>query len=120
MPTIAIDHDGTYTLAPQLWDEALEVFKRAGFKIVCITSRFPDCPLPPNLPFPVYYACGEPKWEFAHRRGIEVDIWIDDTPYQIGEHPQRRGDGWPQRDIRRQYANHVIDQIANQMTMARV
>lgn len=110
MPTVAIDHDGTYSLNPPAWNKCIDVLKAAGFDVLCITSRFPDCPLPP-LPFPVHYACGESKWEFAHRKGIAVDIWIDDTPYQIGEHPERRGGDWPQRDQRRAIANGMIDQM---------
>lgn len=115
MTTIAIDHDGTYTTAPEVWNCIVEKLKASGFEVLCITSRFPDCPLPP-LPFPVHYACGEPKWEFAHRNGIRVDIWIDDTPYQIGEHPERRGSDWPQRDVRRDITNSVIDEMKRRMT----
>jgi hypothetical protein len=108
MPVVAIDHDGTYTTDPVAWTKCIDVLKAAGFEVICISSRFPNVPLPP-LPVPVYYACGESKWEFAHRHGLAVDIWIDDCPMQIGEHPDRRGEGWPQREQRNVIANQVID-----------
>src|SRR5689334_18541185 len=108
MPTVAIDHDGTFTTDPTTWTKIIELLKSAGFEVICITSRFPNCPLPP-LPIPVHYACGEHKWSYAHRHGIKVDIWIDDVPYQIGEHPERRNSDWPQHEQRMQIASQVID-----------
>lgn len=117
MPTVCIDHDGTYTTDPVAWGKCIDVLKAAGFDVICISSRFPNCPLPP-LPVPVHYACGEHKWEFAHRHGLNVDIWIDDCPLQIGRDPKRTDDNWPQHDQRRDLANQVIDNWKKQMAPA--
>lgn len=112
MTTICIDHDGTFSTNPEAWTRAMAVLQEAGFEVICISSRFPNVPLPP-LPFPVYYACGEHKWEFAFRKGINVDIWIDDCPFQIGEHPERRDNEWPQRRQRIALSNELIDRLVN-------
>jgi len=120
MTTVVIDHDGTYSTDPVAWTKVIEVLQAAGFGVVCISSRFPDCPLPP-MPVPVLYACGESKWSFAHRHGIDAAIWIDDCPSQIGENPDpAKRAGWPQRELREQVANAAIDQIRAQMMNSEV
>ncbi len=105
---VAIDHDNTISLNREAWFKVIEVLKSFGADVVCISSRFPNVPLPP-LPVPTYYTCGQPKWEFAHERGIEIDIWIDDIPSCIGDHPDRRGMEPGQATIRRQMVKQVID-----------
>lgn len=110
MTTIALDHDGTYTTDPAAWTKCIEIWRAAGFEVICITSRFPNVPLPP-LPIPVHYTCGQPKWEWAHEHGMQVDIWIDDWPSCIGEHPERRGQEPPQAAQRRDIIKQIWPQL---------
>jgi hypothetical protein len=110
MPTISIDYDGTFTLDPEAWTKAIDIFRRAGFRVICITSRFPNVPIGP-FPGEVFYACGAHKWDFAHENGIEVDVWVDDWPAQVGEHPERRGHEWGQLTQRRQMISQIFKNV---------
>lgn len=106
---VAIDYDNTFTLDPTGWREIIWMMQtKLVWDVVCISSRFPNVPIT-DMPVPVYYACGQPKWEFAHERGLEIDIWIDDIPSCIGDHPERRGREPGQAAIRRHIVKQVID-----------
>ena len=103
---VAIDHDGTFTTNPQVWTAIINMLCENGFDVICITSRFPNVPIV-GMPVPVYYSCGQAKWEFATERGLEVNIWIDDIPFTIGG-PPVNGEP-PQAKIRRDLIRQVID-----------
>jgi hypothetical protein len=103
---VAVDYDNTISAHPEAWFKVIEVLKSFGADVVCITSRFPNVPLP-QLPIPVYYTCGQPKWEFANEKGIPVDIWVDDIPTCIGGPPMVGEPG--QAPIRRQMMRQFID-----------
>ena len=105
---IAIDYDNTFTLAPAAWTEAIKSLCAGGFDVICISSRFPNVPIK-GMAVPVYYSCGQLKWEFAYERGIDVDIWIDDIPSCIGERPDRRGFEPGQAQMRRDLIRQVFD-----------
>ena len=81
---ICVDYDDTFSTNPEVWTKIIELMRGAGANVVCITARFPDCPLPPNFPGEVHYARGQPKAEFAKENGLKIDIWIDDKPNGIG------------------------------------
>lgn len=110
MVDIALDHDGTFTALPEQWTQAIEIFRAAGANVFCITSRFPNVPIV-GFPGHVYYTCGQPKWEWAHENGIHVDIWIDDMPSCIGDHPDRRGQEPGQAVQRREIIRQVFSQL---------
>lgn len=97
---VCVDYDGTYTTMPDTWIAVIDRLRLDGANVFCISSRFPNAPIT-DFPGEVHYACGQDKWEFAHERGIQVDIWIDDWPACIGEHPERRGQEPPQKAQRR-------------------
>ena len=105
---IAIDYDNTFTLHPAAWTKAIEALRSSGAEIICISSRFPNVSIE-GIPVPVYYSCGQLKWEFAHERGLEVDIWIDDIPSCIGERPDRRGFEPGQAQMRRDLVRQIFD-----------
>ena len=105
MTTVALDYDGTYTSDPQIWGQIVGLLKRAGFEVICISSRFPNVPIQ-DMPVPRYYTCGQQKWEFAQERGLKVDIWIDDIPSCIGG-PVVGEPG--QAPLRRQLVKQIID-----------
>lgn len=96
---VCIDFDDTITKDPEAWLAIIDFLQKRGHTIFCITLRYPNVPLP-KLPIEVYYACGQPKWEFAFEKGLHVDIWIDDWPMVIGEHPERKGLKPPQMMMR--------------------
>lgn len=107
---ICVDYDATYTADREMWCRVFAVFAEAGAKFFCISSRFPNVPIT-DFPGEVYYACGQDKWEFAHERGIQVDIWIDDWPACIGEHPERRGQEPPQKAQRRLLIGSIMKHL---------
>lgn len=107
---IALDHDGTFTALPNEWTEAIKIFRAAGVNVFCITSRFPNVPIR-GFPGEVFYTCGQPKWEWAHDNGVQVDIWIDDWPACIGEHPERRGELPAQAKQRHQIVKQFFSQL---------
>lgn len=109
---IAIDFDNTYTLNPGAWKQCIVILQAAGADVICISSRFPNVPIS-GIPVPVYYSCGQLKWEFAYEHGIEVDIWIDDIPSCIGERPDRRGFEPGQAQIRRDLVKQIFDSNFN-------
>lgn len=95
---------------PEQWTRAIEIFESAGAAVFCITSRFPNVPIV-GFPRQVYYTCGQPKWEWAHENGISVDIWIDDMPSCIGDHPERRGQEPGQAAQRRALIKQMFSQL---------
>jgi hypothetical protein len=107
---IALDHDGTFTALPEIWIKFIEMVRAAGGEVFCITSRFPNVPIN-GFPGEVHYTCGQPKWEWAHEHGIHVDIWVDDWPSCIGEHPERRGTEPPQAAQRKYITRQLFDRM---------
>lgn len=105
---ICVDFDGTFNELPEAWTKAIELFREAGATVFCITSRFPNVPIV-GFPGDVYYSCGQPKWEFAFERGLQVDVWVDDIPSCIGEHPEKRGREPGQAMQRREIVRQVFD-----------
>lgn len=101
---IALDFDGTFTTNPGMWLKVIKTFQDANVDVICITSRFPNVPVT-GIPVPVYYACGQQKADFAHERGLEVDVWIDDMPSCIGGPQVEPG----QAVLRRQLIRQVFD-----------
>lgn len=103
---ISFDYDGTFTTNPPVWTTIIDMLRANGFEVICITSRFPNVPIT-DMPVPVYYSCGQSKWEFAQERDLKVDIWIDDIPFCIGGPPLVGEPG--QAQMRRGLVRQVID-----------
>jgi len=105
--TVAIDYDETFTTCRKTWTAVIELLRQSGANVICISARFPNCPIP-DFPGQVYYACGQLKGEYAEDNGIKVDVWIDDWPSCIGEVAHRRGVQSPQSVQRRQLFNRMM------------
>lgn len=84
MATIALDFDNTYTADPGLWDAFIENAKARGHTIVCVTARrdtgenreivrVPGCTT-------YFTGLASKLWFMRERRGLKIDIWIDDDP----------------------------------------
>lgn len=92
--TVSIDFDGTFTAAPGLWRSFIQDAVARGTKIVCVTRRedTPENRFALEGAFGDVYAalasvvlCGPSvqKRDAAKAAGLEVDIWIDDSPEKI-------------------------------------
>lgn len=87
--TIAVDFDETFTADVDLWTSFILIAQSKGHKVVCITARKEsfdsrrelETALPKNVD--IYFAYDMAKLNYAEKYGIEVDIWIDDSPYMI-------------------------------------
>lgn len=79
----ALDYDGTYTAAPELWDRFIEDAHRRGYTVVCVTMRKPEERLDVDLPCEVIYTSRRAKVPYMKRLGIRVNIWIDDSPHWL-------------------------------------
>lgn len=79
---IALDYDGTYTKDPALWDQFIHAALVAGHKVVCVTARrdTEENRKDVKMPIPVYFTSLSAKLWYMEKRGVKVDVWIDDEP----------------------------------------
>lgn len=90
MLTFALDFDDTFTACPDLWRAFVRQAEAAGHRVFLVTARrdtdenraiiseaLGDCVLPK-----VFAALGS-KLDAVEKRGIKVDIWIDDDPERL-------------------------------------
>jgi len=86
---VAIDYDGTYAVAPELWNQFIKLFQEAGHTIICVTGRTEQSSMAQAVLdsigklVPVVFAGEQWKREAAKKRGYKVDIWIDDMPEMV-------------------------------------
>ena len=81
MMLIALDYDKTYTLDPIFWDCVVASAISAGHRVVCVTMRHPFESI--TMPCPVIYTRRKAKHPHMRDLGINVDVWIDDSPHWI-------------------------------------
>lgn len=77
----ALDYDGTYNKAPELWDQFVANAKAAGHDVYCVTMRYPEERI--TMPCEVIYTSRKAKAKVIGERGIPVNVWIDDMPLSI-------------------------------------
>ena len=80
--------------------------RKDGHEVICITARFPNIPIRTGMPCEIYYTCGQLKSEWAEDNGVNVDVWIDDTPACIGGSVLP-----PQAKQRREIIKQLWDQL---------
>lgn len=84
---IAIDFDGTYSADPTLWDAFITSAKSRGHKVYCVTARreteenVAECDVPGVLTY--FTGLSAKDWYMREKRGIVVDVWVDDDPKVI-------------------------------------
>ena len=78
---IALDYDGTYTAAPDLWAHFIGQATTAGHEVVVVTMRFAHEPI--DVPCEVIYTARSPKGPFMASLGRVPAVWIDDKPHWI-------------------------------------
>lgn len=85
---IALDYDQTYTCDPPAWNEFIELMQRHGHTVYCVTMR------DRTEGQVVHDALGhkvdgvfctdrQAKADYMRDCGIQIDVWIDDTPAWI-------------------------------------
>jgi hypothetical protein len=85
---IAIDFDDTITTTEAGWLRIMLLMEQLGFHVIVVTYRRPT-EWPQDLKFlvdkgyKIYYTSRMAKKGYMQRQGIDVDIWIDDTPEAI-------------------------------------
>ncbi len=80
---VAMDFDDTYTLDPAAWDVVIRDLENAGHEVICVTCRRDTDENREKVQcgqLTVYFTGLRPKREFMLRRGVKVDVWIDDDP----------------------------------------
>ena len=83
---ISLDYDDTYTKDTEFWDKVVKLGKKHGHTFYCVTARAmePDNYEPkPNMK--IYCTSHEYKKKFMQNLGIDIDVWIDDTPEALIE-----------------------------------
>jgi hypothetical protein len=101
--TISVDFDRTFAADPQLWGEFARQSAAAGNRVVMV-SRRPDTPenqdeIAQTLgdyreAFDAVLLVGERlKDEAAREAGIEVDVWVDDSPQFVRAAESRAAPG---------------------------
>ena len=88
MLVIAIDYDGTWDRAPDLWSQFVAKALAANHVVIVVTGRLDG----PNSgkevreavgDLPIVFAGPRPKKAVAEEKGYTVDIWIDDSPCRV-------------------------------------
>ena len=86
---IAIDFDETLTADAALWRNFARAVMQLEHRIVCVTARrdteenretISEWMQSHGLEMPVFLTGLGSKTDFMERRGLKVDIWIDDDP----------------------------------------
>jgi hypothetical protein len=87
---ISIDFDETYSAKPDMWNTVIESFLSHGCDVICVTARY-DYEMY-KVHNSIGLLIGEDKCyctgrlykkKYMKRKGIKVDIWIDDNPSSI-------------------------------------
>ena len=86
---IAIDFDDTLTRDAALWRSFIASCRSLGHQVVCVTARRDTDDnresidwwlIAHGIELRVYYTGLASKVDYMAKRGIKVDVWIDDDP----------------------------------------
>lgn len=89
---IAIDYDDTFTADPWLWSTFIKNAENRGHRILIVTARRDTEENHDELnavldhwgcQIPVIFASLGSKLREVEKRGIKVNIWIDDDPEKL-------------------------------------
>jgi len=83
---VAIDYDDTISLNHNLWQEVINTFNSFGAKVYVVTyresTRFQDMKIPEGV-IDTVFTNAQAKREYCEEMGIDIDIWIDDSPESV-------------------------------------
>ena len=84
---LALDYDNTFTRDPELWKDFVLRCRESGHKVFCVTCRRPTYENETELEEAfsgcdvlIFYTSLAPKLDYMQKRGITIDVWIDDDP----------------------------------------
>ena len=83
---IALDYDGTYTIAPDFWLDFIMTARQAGHRVICVTMRsMAEAELMDPRLQDIETICTNrrAKAKVAAEFGIFPHVWIDDNPAWI-------------------------------------
>lgn len=90
---ISIDYDNTYTTDPLLWNWFAQEAMARGHEVYCVSYRQEKDMDEPRATIGrlivvgnCYGTGGQQKKEFMSKKGIAIDIWVDDMPDTIVGH----------------------------------
>jgi hypothetical protein len=90
--TIGIDYDGTFTADPTSWSAMIRLFRGNGHRFFLVTARreteenvveINDMLDHWGCQMPIVFSSLGSKLYAVEKRGIKIDIWIDDDPDKL-------------------------------------
>lgn len=90
--TFSLDFDDTFTADPELWAAFVKLGLSRGHTFYCVTARrstvenedaINDLFEEHGIQMPIIFSNLGSKMDEVERRGIKIDIWLDDAPYAI-------------------------------------
>lgn len=86
---IGIDFDDTFTADPELWLEFIRLAKERGHQVFCVTARGDAHHEEVRNAMPAHVEIiltnGKKKQAVSLEHGVDIDIWIDDSPWMIAD-----------------------------------
>lgn len=85
---ISLDFDDTYTRDPEAWNEFIDLMQRHGHTVYCVTMRHESEGKQVKEALgkrcdSVFFTNRVAKKSFMFERGINIDVWIDDSPFFV-------------------------------------
>lgn len=82
---VALDWDDTYTRDPQMWNDIIGIMQHAGHTVYCVTMRAAAEGRAVKEALEsrvdgIFFTARRAKRDFMNSRGINIDVWIDDSP----------------------------------------
>jgi len=91
----ALDYDGTFSAAPDLFREFRKLAERFGHRVVVVTGRSDEGRWGDEVrevvgpATPIVFCAGRWKRAAAEAAGYQVDVWVDDNPEYVGPQDPR-------------------------------
>lgn len=105
---LSLDYDNTYTRDPVFWDAFIDMAKRHGHRVYCVTMRSPAegeevRRYLSHQVEQILFTSRQNKHDFCFMNRVSIDVWIDDMPYFIlnnasDYHKQGTGEVRPEND----------------------
>lgn len=90
--TFGLDFDDTFTACPELWSRFVTDCENQCFRVILVTARretdenvknIRECLKLHGCLLPIVFSNLGSKLDAVAKRGIKVDIWIDDDPEKL-------------------------------------
>lgn len=84
---ISLDYDDTYTRDPIAWNDFIKLMQNRGHTVLCVTMRYAaegrEVKEALDNTVEIFFTGRQAKQKFMLDRGINVSVWIDDSPWFI-------------------------------------